>query len=158
MPSTGKKTQKAGCRRAEAIHLFFRILAEQTPDADAVEELRATLTEAAPLGVTSIQDMSDAVPPERCVSLLAKDGRVAFISNRDGLPALYVRDTARGGGAIYAVGGTRNSTVAQSFHAAEVGCPLKHRRLEECTHRLCLGHATASHHWHGAVPSWRTRV
>ena len=61
-----------GTLREYAVFRLFRILAEQTPDADAIEQLRATLAEAAQLGVTTIQDMSDALPPERCVSLLAR--------------------------------------------------------------------------------------
>ena len=49
-----------------------RELANLTSEKDAIEELRKTLSAAATWGITSIQDMSNAMTPERCVALLKK--------------------------------------------------------------------------------------
>lgn len=49
-----------------------RKLANLTSETDAIEELRKTLSAAAKLGITSIQDMSNAMTPERCIALLKK--------------------------------------------------------------------------------------
>ena len=49
-----------------------RNLANLTSETDAIEELRKTLSAAAKWGITSVQDMSNAMTPERCVALLKK--------------------------------------------------------------------------------------
>ena len=49
-----------------------RKLSDLTSDADAVKELAETLSAAAQYGITSIQDMSNAIAPERCLALLGK--------------------------------------------------------------------------------------
>jgi predicted amidohydrolase YtcJ len=49
-----------------------RTFADQTSEADALSELRKTLSEAAKWGITTIQDMSNDMPPDRCVALLEK--------------------------------------------------------------------------------------
>jgi hypothetical protein len=49
-----------------------RTFADQTSEADALSELRKSFSEAARWGITSIQDMSNDMPPERCVALLEK--------------------------------------------------------------------------------------
>jgi predicted amidohydrolase YtcJ len=62
----------SGVLREYAVLGFNRTLANQVPDAAAVPQLRDTLNQAAKFGITTIQDMSDAMPPERCVALLEK--------------------------------------------------------------------------------------
>jgi predicted amidohydrolase YtcJ len=62
----------SGVLREYAVFGFNRTLANQVPDAAAVSQLRDTLSQAAKFGITTIQDMSDAMPPERCVALLEK--------------------------------------------------------------------------------------
>jgi predicted amidohydrolase YtcJ len=47
-----------------------RKLTDLTSEADALKELSETLASAAKFGVTSIQDMSNAIAPERCLALL----------------------------------------------------------------------------------------
>lgn len=49
-----------------------RSLSDQVSDADALAELRETFSAAAKWGITSIQDMSNAMAPDRCVALLEK--------------------------------------------------------------------------------------
>lgn len=49
-----------------------RKLSNLTSGADAVKELRERLSGAAKFGVTSIQDMSNNIAPERCLALLEK--------------------------------------------------------------------------------------
>lgn len=49
-----------------------RTFADQTSEADALSELRKTFSEAVKWGITTIQDMSNDMPPERCVALLEK--------------------------------------------------------------------------------------
>jgi len=49
-----------------------RSLSEQTSEADAVTELRRTLSAAARWGITTLQDMSNRMAPGRCVALLEK--------------------------------------------------------------------------------------
>lgn len=61
-----------GVLREYASLQAVRTLAELTSEADALAELRNTLSEAAKWGITSIQDMSNAMTPERCVALLEK--------------------------------------------------------------------------------------
>ena len=50
----------------------WRKLSNLTSDADAVKELTERLSDAAKFGVTSIQDMSNNIAPERCLALLEK--------------------------------------------------------------------------------------
>lgn len=83
-------------REYAALHLS-RALAALTSDADAVAQLRDTLTHAAQLGITSVQDLSGAVAPERIVALLEKAQtpvRVRVIRMPDTTPA--GRDTEEG--------------------------------------------------------------
>ncbi len=47
-----------------------RKLADLASESDAVKELREELSGFAKLGITSIQDMSNAIAPERCLALL----------------------------------------------------------------------------------------
>ena len=49
-----------------------RAFADQTSEADALSELRKSFSEAVKWGITSIQDMSNDMPPDRCVALLEK--------------------------------------------------------------------------------------
>jgi predicted amidohydrolase YtcJ len=49
-----------------------RTFADQTSEADALSALRKTFSEAVKWGITTIQDMSNDMPPERCVALLEK--------------------------------------------------------------------------------------
>jgi hypothetical protein len=49
-----------------------RSLVGLTSEADALKELRAFFAQAARFGITSIQDMSDAMPPDRAVALFEK--------------------------------------------------------------------------------------
>ncbi len=61
-----------GVIREYAATIVKRRLSDQTSDADAVAELRKTLSEAARWGITTLQDMSNRMAPRRCVSLLEK--------------------------------------------------------------------------------------
>ena len=49
-----------------------RKLADMTSETDALQQLRITLADFAKFGVTSVQDMSAAIAPERCMNLLEK--------------------------------------------------------------------------------------
>jgi predicted amidohydrolase YtcJ len=49
-----------------------RRLAELTSDTEALKQLRDELSQAAKFGITSLQDMSHAIAPDRCVELLTK--------------------------------------------------------------------------------------
>jgi predicted amidohydrolase YtcJ len=49
-----------------------RKLADLATEPDALKELRERLSGFAKLGITSIQDMSNAIAPERCLALLEK--------------------------------------------------------------------------------------
>jgi predicted amidohydrolase YtcJ len=49
-----------------------RKLADLASESDAVKELREELSSFAKLGITSIQDMSNAIAPERCLALFDK--------------------------------------------------------------------------------------
>jgi predicted amidohydrolase YtcJ len=60
-----------GVIREYAGFQFSRKLEEVTPDSDAKAEINRKLVEAARLGITSLQDMSGSMSPERCVALLA---------------------------------------------------------------------------------------
>lgn len=61
-----------GVIREYAVFDIERTLADQTSDADAVAELRDKLSAAVKWGITTIQDMSNAMPPDRCAALLEK--------------------------------------------------------------------------------------
>ena len=61
-----------GVIREYAVFNVERTFANQTSDADALTELRKTLSAAVKWGITTIQDMSNSMPPERCVRLLEK--------------------------------------------------------------------------------------
>ncbi|MGA8670115.1 MAG: amidohydrolase family protein [Terracidiphilus sp.] len=61
-----------GVLREYAVFDVERTFADQTSGADAIAELRNTLSEALKWGITSIQDMSNDMPPQRCVALLEK--------------------------------------------------------------------------------------
>jgi predicted amidohydrolase YtcJ len=61
-----------GVIREYAVFDVERTFANQTSEADAVSELRETLSAASKWGITTIQDMSNDMPPERCVALLEK--------------------------------------------------------------------------------------
>jgi predicted amidohydrolase YtcJ len=59
-----------GVVREYAVLGLNRRLADMTPDPDAVAQFRDLLTQAAKFGITSIQDMSDSLAPQRAVKLL----------------------------------------------------------------------------------------
>lgn len=61
-----------GVVREYAALYVTRRIADMTSEADALAELRKTLSAAVKWGITSIQDMSNAMTPERCVALLEK--------------------------------------------------------------------------------------
>ena len=61
-----------GVIREYAAFNVKRSFSDQTSEADALAELHRTLSAAVKWGITTIQDMSNGVPPERCVSLLEK--------------------------------------------------------------------------------------
>ena len=59
-----------GVLREYAALDLVRKLTDLTSESDAVKELREKLSGFAKLGITSIQDMSNAIAPERCLDLL----------------------------------------------------------------------------------------
>jgi predicted amidohydrolase YtcJ len=61
-----------GVLREYAVLQADRKLADQTSEADALAELRETFASATKWGITTIQDMSNALAPDRCVALLEK--------------------------------------------------------------------------------------
>lgn len=61
-----------GVIREYAVFDVERTFADQTSEADALAELHKTLSAAARWGITTIQDMSNSMPPDRCVALLEK--------------------------------------------------------------------------------------
>jgi predicted amidohydrolase YtcJ len=61
-----------GVLREYAWWLVERRIADLVSDAEALTEWRETLAQAARFGITSIQDMSPSLPPERVVALLEK--------------------------------------------------------------------------------------
>lgn len=61
-----------GILREYAKFDFDRKLADLVPDEQAISQLRDTLNAAAKFGITSLQDMSNIMPPARCVALLEK--------------------------------------------------------------------------------------
>jgi predicted amidohydrolase YtcJ len=67
--SNGRLT---GVIREYAAFDVERTFSDQTSEADALAELRKTFAQAAKWGVTTIQNMSNDLPPERCVALLEK--------------------------------------------------------------------------------------
>src|SRR5215471_15711631 len=62
----------SGVAREYAARLVDRRIMNFASEDDAVSQLRQTLLAAARFGITSIQDMSDSMPPERAVALLQK--------------------------------------------------------------------------------------
>ena len=50
----------------------WRNQSKQTSEADALRELRDTFSAAAKWGITTIQDMGNDMPPDRCITLLEK--------------------------------------------------------------------------------------
>jgi hypothetical protein len=61
-----------GVVREYAVFDVERTFADQTSEADALSELRKSFSEAVRWGITTIQDMSNDMPPERCIALLEK--------------------------------------------------------------------------------------
>jgi len=61
-----------GVLREYASLQAVRKLADLTSEADALAELRKTFSAAVRWGITTIQDMSNAIAPDRCVALLEK--------------------------------------------------------------------------------------
>jgi predicted amidohydrolase YtcJ len=61
-----------GVIREYAVFDVERTFADQTSEKDALAELRESFSEAVKWGITTIQDMSNDMPPERCVALLEK--------------------------------------------------------------------------------------
>ena len=61
-----------GVIREYAVFNVERTFADQTSDADALAELRSSFSQALKWGITTIQDMSNDMPPQRCVALLEK--------------------------------------------------------------------------------------
>ncbi|HET7452282.1 MAG TPA: amidohydrolase [Thermoanaerobaculia bacterium] len=61
-----------GVLREYASLQAVRKLADLTSEADALAGLRKTFSAAVGWGITTIQDMSNAIAPERCVALLEK--------------------------------------------------------------------------------------
>jgi predicted amidohydrolase YtcJ len=61
-----------GVIREYAVFNVERTFANETSEADALSELRNTFFEAVKWGITTIQDMSNDMPPERCLPLLEK--------------------------------------------------------------------------------------
>ena len=61
-----------GVIREYAATIVKRRLSDQISEADAVAELRKTLSAAARWGITTLQDMSNRMAPRRCVALLEK--------------------------------------------------------------------------------------
>ncbi|MGA8088789.1 MAG: amidohydrolase family protein [Terracidiphilus sp.] len=61
-----------GVIREYAVFDIERTFANQISEADALAELRKTLSAAAKWGITTIQDMSNSMPPDRAVALLEK--------------------------------------------------------------------------------------
>jgi hypothetical protein len=61
-----------GVVREYALFNLERQLADATSDADALQQLQSQLDQAAKFGITTIQDMSSSMPPERAGGLLQK--------------------------------------------------------------------------------------
>jgi predicted amidohydrolase YtcJ len=54
------------------LETVWRSLSDQTSEADALIQLRDTFSAAVKWGVTTIQDMENDMPPDRCIALLEK--------------------------------------------------------------------------------------
>jgi predicted amidohydrolase YtcJ len=61
-----------GVIREYALEQVWRNLSDQTSEADALRELRETFSAAAKWGITTIQDMDNDMPPDRCIALFEK--------------------------------------------------------------------------------------
>jgi predicted amidohydrolase YtcJ len=61
-----------GVIREYALQEAYRNLSDQTSEADALRELRETFSAAVKWGITTIQDMENDMPPDRCIALLEK--------------------------------------------------------------------------------------
>jgi predicted amidohydrolase YtcJ len=61
-----------GVIREYALEQVWRNQSNQTSEADALRELRETFSAAAKWGITTIQDMDNDMPPDRCIALLEK--------------------------------------------------------------------------------------
>jgi len=61
-----------GVIREYALEQVWRNQSSQTSEADALRELRETFSAAVKWGVTTIQDMENDMPPDRCIALLEK--------------------------------------------------------------------------------------
>ena len=86
-----------GVLREYAVDIAERNLTESTSDEDAMAAFGKTLSQAAKYGITTIQDMSETVPAERCAALLAKIPtpiRIRVIRMR--MPTAHGLDTAEG--------------------------------------------------------------
>jgi predicted amidohydrolase YtcJ len=86
-----------GVVREYAALQITRKLADLTSDTEALVQLRETLSRAAKFGITSLQDMSNAFPPDRIVALLMRAPtpiRIRVI--RMPLTSPSGRDTAEG--------------------------------------------------------------
>ena len=59
-----------GVLREYASIQAVRKLADMTSDTEAITQLRTELARATKFGITSLQDMSNAIAPDRCVALL----------------------------------------------------------------------------------------
>jgi predicted amidohydrolase YtcJ len=62
----------SGVLREYAVFRMRRNLANLASEDNAIAELRETLAQAAKFGITTIQDMSNAMAPERCIRLLQR--------------------------------------------------------------------------------------
>ena len=61
-----------GVLREYAKFKFDRKVTDRVSDAEAIAQLQETFNEAAKFGITSLQDMSSIMTPNRCVALLEK--------------------------------------------------------------------------------------
>jgi len=61
-----------GVIREYALEQVWRNQSNQTSEADALRELRVTFSTAVKWGITTIQDMENDMPPDRCIALLEK--------------------------------------------------------------------------------------
>ena len=61
-----------GVIREYALEEVWRNQANQTSETDALREWRETFSDAVKWGITTIQDMDNDMPPDRCIALLEK--------------------------------------------------------------------------------------
>jgi len=95
----GADGKLTGVLREYARMIVRRKLAEQTSDADGVGQMRGDLDDALRLGITSIQDMANVIPPERAVRLLQQARRPVRVRvMRMPLPGASGRDLSEGCG------------------------------------------------------------